>query len=92
VGGRLDEAAVRFEAGVAAAPPAGHERADGLGYLALAEALAGRLSSAVVRADQAADAISSGGDDLIEHVIPSVDVALAWVYCSGVICRGRTPG
>ena len=78
--GRLDEAAVRFEAGVAAAPPAGHERADGLGYLALAEALAGRLSSAVVRADQAADAISSGGDDLIEHVIPSVDVALAWVY------------
>ena len=78
--GRLDEAAVRFEAGVAAAPPAGHERADGLGYLALAEALAGRLSSAVVRAAQAADAISGGGDDLIEHVIPSVDVALAWVY------------
>jgi LuxR family transcriptional regulator, maltose regulon positive regulatory protein len=78
--GRLDEAAVRFEAGVAAAPSAGHERADGLGYLALTEALAGRLSSAVVRADQAADAMSSGGDDLIEHVIPSVDVALAWVY------------
>jgi LuxR family maltose regulon positive regulatory protein len=51
-----------------------------LGYLALAKALAGRLNSAVVRADQAADAISSGGDDLIEHVIPSVDVALAWVY------------
>ena len=78
--GLLDEAAVRFEAGVAAAPLAGHERADGLGYLALAEALAGRLSSAVVRADQAADAMSSGGDDLTEHVIPSVDVALAWVY------------
>jgi LuxR family maltose regulon positive regulatory protein len=78
--GRLDEAAVQFEAGVAAAPPAGHERPDGLGCLALAEALAGRLSSAVVRADQAADAMSSGGDDLIEHVIPSADVALAWVY------------
>jgi len=78
--GRLDEAAVRFEAGVAAAPSAGHERADGLGHLALTEALAGRLSSAVVRADQTADAMSSGGDDLIEHVIPSVDVALAWVY------------
>jgi LuxR family maltose regulon positive regulatory protein len=78
--GRLDEAAVRFEAGVAAAPSAGHERADGLGHLALTEALAGRLSSAVVRADQTADAMSSGGDDLIEHVIPSMDVALAWVY------------
>ena len=78
--GRLDKAAVRFEAGAAAAPPAGHERADSLGYLALAEALAGRLSSAVVRADQAADAMSSGDDDLIEHVIPSVDVALAWAY------------
>jgi LuxR family transcriptional regulator, maltose regulon positive regulatory protein len=78
--GRLDEAAVRFAARVAVAPPAGHERADGLGYLALAEALAGRLRSAVVRAGQAADAMSSGDDDLIEHVIPSVDVALAWVY------------
>jgi LuxR family maltose regulon positive regulatory protein len=78
--GRLDEAAVRFEASVAAAPSAGHERADGLGHLALTEALAGRLSSAVVRADQTADAMSSGGDDLIEHVIPSMDVALAWVY------------
>jgi LuxR family transcriptional regulator, maltose regulon positive regulatory protein len=79
--GRLDEAAVRFEAGAAAAPLAGHERADGSGHVALAEALAGRLSSAIVRADQAADAMSSGGDDdLIEHVIPSVDVAMAWVY------------
>jgi LuxR family transcriptional regulator, maltose regulon positive regulatory protein len=78
--GRLDEAAGRFEAGAAAAPLAGHERADGLGHVALAEALAGRLSNALVRADQAADAMSSGGDDLIEHVIPSLDVALAWVY------------
>jgi len=77
--GKLDEAARRFEAAASAAPPAGYERADALGYLALAEALRGRLGDAAARAGQAAEAMGSGGDDLTEHIIPGADVALAWV-------------
>jgi tetratricopeptide (TPR) repeat protein len=81
--GKLDEAAGRFEVATSAAPPAGYERADALAYLALAEALRGRLSAAVARARQAAEAMGSGGgdddEDLNEHIIPGADVALAWV-------------
>jgi LuxR family transcriptional regulator, maltose regulon positive regulatory protein len=79
--GRLDEAAARFQAGATpSVPETAHERAGCLGYLALAEALRGRLSRAVERADAAAEAMSSGGDDLTEHVIPGANVALALVH------------
>jgi LuxR family maltose regulon positive regulatory protein len=78
--GRLDAAAVRFAgAAASAARETAHERADCLGYLALVEALRGRLSRAAERAGQAADAMSHGGGDLAEHIIPAANVALAWV-------------
>jgi LuxR family maltose regulon positive regulatory protein len=79
--GRLDAAAVRF-ADAAAVPAAEttHERSGCLGYLALVEALRGRLSRAVELAGEAAEALSSsGGGDLAEDVIPAASVALAWV-------------
>ena len=59
---------------------AAYERADCLGYLALVEALSGRLSRAAERAEAAAETMSSGGDDLTEHIISGAAVALAWVY------------
>jgi LuxR family maltose regulon positive regulatory protein len=77
--GHLDTAAASFAEAVAAWPQTAHERADCLGYLALVEALRGRLSRAVERAGEAADAMSSGGDDRAEHLLPSANVALAWV-------------
>ena len=78
--GRLDTAAVRFaDAAATATRETAHERADCLGHLALVEALRGRLGRAVERAGEAADAMSSGGDDLTEHIIPAANVALAWV-------------
>jgi LuxR family transcriptional regulator, maltose regulon positive regulatory protein len=78
--GRLDAAAVLFaDATAATTRETAHERADCLGYLALVEALSGRLSSAVERAGEAADVMVSGGDDLTEHIIPAANVALAWV-------------
>ncbi len=79
--GRLDEAAVCFAEGAAgSALAAAYERADCLGYLALVEALSGRLGRAAERAEAAADAISSGSDDLTEHIVAGAAVALAWVY------------
>jgi LuxR family transcriptional regulator, maltose regulon positive regulatory protein len=79
--GRFDAAADRFtEALAACTPETSRERAGSLGYLALVEALRGRLGHAVQRAGEAADAMSGGGDDLTEHVIPGANVALAWVY------------
>jgi LuxR family transcriptional regulator, maltose regulon positive regulatory protein len=78
--GRLDEAAACFQAGVcASAPETAYERASCLGYLALVEALTGRLSSAVEHADEAAEALRSDGDDVTEHIIPGANVALASV-------------
>jgi LuxR family maltose regulon positive regulatory protein len=62
-----------------AATETAHERAGCLGYLALVEALRGRLSRAVELAGAAAEALSSGGNDLTEDVIPAASVALAWV-------------
>jgi LuxR family maltose regulon positive regulatory protein len=79
--GRLDAAAGCFAEGAAACTPeTAHERAACLGYLALVEVLCGRLSRAVKRAGQAAEAMSSGGGDLTEHIISGAAVALAWVY------------
>ena len=78
--GRLEEAAAYFAEGAAAtARAAAYERADCLGYLALVEALSGRLDRAAERAEAAAEAMSSGSDDLTEHIISGAAVALAWV-------------
>ena len=77
--GRLDAAAVRLaDAAAVPATETAYERAGCLGYLALVEALRGRLSRAVELAGEAAEALSSGGD-LTEDVIPAASVALAWV-------------
>jgi len=77
--GRLDEAVVSFAEGAAAAGlQAAHERAGCLGYLALAEALGGRLGRAAEWAERAAEAMSSGRDDLAGHLICGAAVALAW--------------
>ena len=79
--GRLDEAAGYFADGAAvSAQAAAYERADCLGHLALVEALSGRLDRAAERAEAAAEAISSGSDNLTEHIISAAAVALAWVY------------
>ena len=79
--GRLDEAAGYFADGASvSAQAAAYERADCLGYLALVEALSGRLDRAAERAEAAAEAISSGSDNLTEHIISAAAVALAWVY------------
>jgi LuxR family transcriptional regulator, maltose regulon positive regulatory protein len=79
--GRLDEAAGYFADGATArAQAAAYERADCLGHLALVEALRGRLDRAAERAEAAAEAISSGSDNLTEHIISAAAIALAWVY------------
>ena len=78
--GRLDEAAVYFAEGAdAGALAARYERADCLGYLALAEALSGRLGRAAEQAEAAAEAMSNGRDDPTEHINAAAAVALAWV-------------
>jgi LuxR family maltose regulon positive regulatory protein len=79
--GQLDEAAAIFEAGVAAARVAdsSYERADCLGYLALAEALRGRLSRAAELADEAAGA-AENSDDGIAEPNGAASVALAHVH------------
>jgi LuxR family maltose regulon positive regulatory protein len=72
--GHLGEAAATFEAAIAAVPAAGstHERAGCLGYLALADALRGRLNRA---AGTAGDA-----ERLPEPITPAAHVALAAVH------------
>ena len=75
--GRLDEAVVIFRAAAAADPESTSERAEALGYLALAEALRGRLSRAVKLAGEADAAIQSGSHGLAAHVTPAAAVALA---------------
>jgi len=78
--GRLDEAAVYFAEGAdAGALAAWYERADCLGYLALAEALSGRLGRAAEQAEAAAEAMSNGRDDPTEPINAAAAVALAWV-------------
>jgi len=77
--GRLDEAAAYFAECAAGALEAAHERADCLGYLALVEALNGRLSRAAEHAEAAAEAMNSGSEDPTEHIISGAAVALAWV-------------
>jgi LuxR family maltose regulon positive regulatory protein len=76
--GHLGEAAATFEAAIAAIPAADstHERAGCLGYLALADALRGRLNRAAGTAAQA----SGEGERLSAPVSPAAHVALAAVH------------
>ena len=79
--GRLDEAAVTFSSAAAASPaPDGmFAQADCLGYLALVEALRGRLSRAAELAGEAAGAADSS-NGLAEPAGPAANVALAYVH------------
>ena len=79
--GRLETAAADFHDGVAAsAPESPYERADCLGYLALVEAVQGRLSRAAGHADQVTGAMRSVSESVTEHITSVVSVALAFVH------------
>ena len=88
--GRPDEAARILDAGVAAAaaPGAELERADCLGYLALVEALRGRLRRAAKLAGQAAAAPGAEEELPAQHPGPAALVALAWVHLERNELRG----
>jgi LuxR family maltose regulon positive regulatory protein len=80
--GDLDQAAATFSAVIAAASAPGdtYERGECLGYLALVEALRGRLSHVVELAGLAAAAAESSSVGLAEFTSPAATVALAWVH------------
>ena len=79
--GRLDAAAADFTDGLdACVPETGYERADCLGYLALAEALQGQLTRAAGRADEVIEVMRSVSDCVTEHITSAVSVALAYVH------------
>ena len=77
--GHLDEAAASLEAGVAAAAACGslRERNDGHGYLALLEAMRGRLSHA---AELAAEAAGPADPGLAGPACGAAEVALACAH------------
>jgi LuxR family transcriptional regulator, maltose regulon positive regulatory protein len=81
--GQLDQAARTLESGVTAATASGGEgeSEDCLGYLALVEALRGRLGRAATLAGQATAALTTGEPrPLVPHPSPAALVALAWVH------------
>ncbi len=80
--GDLDGAAASFSSALAAAPASGgtYERAECLGFLALVEALRGRLSDAAGLAGRAAGAAESASAGLAEFTSPAATVALAYVH------------
>ena len=81
--GHLDAAARVLESGAATATAscAQDERADCLGYLALVEALRGRLCRAAELAGQATAALTVGQHrSPVSHPSPAALVALAWVH------------
>jgi LuxR family transcriptional regulator, maltose regulon positive regulatory protein len=80
--GDLDGAAATFASAIAAASASrgGYEREECLGYLALVEALRGRLSHVAGLADQAAGAAESTSDGLAEFTSPAATVALAYLH------------
>jgi len=77
--GHLDQAAHVLETGADAASAGDYDAADCLGYLALAEALRGRLNRAAELAGQVAHV---AGEHRAAEEIPSPAalIALAWVY------------
>ena len=81
--GHLDAAARVLDSGAATATAscAQDERADCLGYLALVEALRGRLCRAAELAGQATAARTAGQRrSPVSHPSPAALVALAWVH------------
>jgi len=79
--GRLEAAAEAFEVGMAAcAPETAYDLADCQGYLALVEALRGRLSRAAGHADEVTEAMRNVSESVTEHITSAVSVALAWVH------------
>src|SRR5262249_3556446 len=80
--GRLGGPAATFEMAAAAvpAPDSTHERACCLGYLALAEALRGRLNRAASVAVQASATPPGDGERLSVAISPAAHVALAAVH------------
>jgi LuxR family transcriptional regulator, maltose regulon positive regulatory protein len=78
--GNLEEAAHNLDEGAAAASGLSRERADCLGYLALAEALRGELSEAAKHSAAARAAADDGGAGPGEHPNPPAEVAQAWVH------------
>jgi LuxR family maltose regulon positive regulatory protein len=81
--GHFDQAACTLDSGAAAATASGgeHERAACLGYLALAEALRGRLCRAATLAGQATAALPAGEPrPTVPHPSPAALVALAWAH------------
>jgi LuxR family transcriptional regulator, maltose regulon positive regulatory protein len=80
--GRLDEAVATFKEGaaLASATDGACERADCLAYLALVDALSGRLGRAIELADAAAQETQDSSDGLTEHVTPAAYLALASVH------------
>ncbi len=79
--GHLDEAAVSLDAGAAAATVTGSmsERTDCLGYLALLEALRGRLNRAVELAAGASPA-GQDGTEMAGPACGAAEVALALIH------------
>ena len=80
--GDLDEAIRVLDSGVTAAAAAGeeHERANCLGYLALAEAFRGRLGHAAELAGQATAASAGGRPRPVQHASAAALVTLALVH------------
>ncbi len=80
--GHLDEAVCVLDSGVTAAAAAGaeHERAECLGYLALAEGLRGGLRRCADLAGQAAAATASDAHPPVPRPNPAADVAAALAH------------
>ncbi len=80
--GHLDEAARVLNSAVTAATVCGseHERADGLGYAALAAALRGELGRAAQLVTEVSVPANDGARPPVEHPSAAALVALAWVH------------
>jgi LuxR family transcriptional regulator, maltose regulon positive regulatory protein len=79
--GRLDEAVADFTEGITAcAPESGYERAGCLAYLALVEAMQGRLARAAEHALAAIEVMRNVSESVTEHITCAVSIALASVH------------
>jgi LuxR family transcriptional regulator, maltose regulon positive regulatory protein len=80
--GDFDQATATLRSAIAPASVPGetYERSDCLGYLALVEALGGRLSHGAELADQAAGAAEDHESGLAEFASPAATIALARVH------------
>ena len=80
--GDFDQAADTLRSAIApaSAPGETYERSDCLGYLALVEAMRGRLSHVIELADQAAEAAENHASGLAEFASPAATIALARMH------------